>query len=122
MAENKKIKRIKLSDTIYDLSVDTDETLSTESTNAVQNKVVTAKFNEVNDTINTKQNKLTSNYNIMYGITFIGTGEEYKAANAAGEIPEGAIIVITDGDLPTTGGTSAVLGTAILGTMILGQS
>lgn len=117
MAENKKIKRIKLSDTIYDLSVDTDETLSTESTNAVQNKVVTAKFNEVNDT---KQDKLTSNYNIMYGITFIGTGEEYKAANAAGEIPEGAIIVITDGDLPTTDETSAVLGIAILDTMILG--
>ena len=48
---------------------------------------------------------------------FVGTWAEYYAANAAGEIPEGMVILITDED---DAGTVAILGQAILGEMLLG--
>ena len=48
---------------------------------------------------------------------FVGTWDEYNAADKAGEIAVGMIVVITDeGDYIT----SAILGEAILGQMILG--
>lgn len=48
---------------------------------------------------------------------FAGTWAEYYAANAAGEIPEGMVILITDEE---DAGTVALLGQAILGQMLLG--
>ena len=48
---------------------------------------------------------------------FVGTSDEYNAANDQGVIPVGALIIITDeGDEE-----SAILGQAILGQMILGN-
>lgn len=49
---------------------------------------------------------------------FVGTGEAYKTANAAGLIPIGAIVIITD-DEDDTSSTTSALGYAILGQMIL---
>lgn len=58
---------------------------------------------------------------------FVGTDAEYKAADAAGLVPIGTIVIITDdengtsSDDPTnSGGTSPKLGEGILGLMILG--
>lgn len=53
---------------------------------------------------------------------FIGTKEEYNKEYALGNIPVGCMVLITDesvSDLPT-GNISSILGTAILGSMILG--
>lgn len=72
--------------------------------------------------LDTKQEVVTPGYNIMYGITFVGTNDQYAAANAAGVIPVGSIVVITDGMADTGTSTTAKLGTAVLGTMVLGQS
>lgn len=52
---------------------------------------------------------------------FIGTYDEYTAAYDNGLIAVGTIVLITDDDEETSGTTTAKLGTAILGTMILGQ-
>lgn len=59
------------------------------------------------------------------GHLFVGTRAEYEAA--ASSIPIGAMVVITDESdvvLPDVEDTSsiAILGTALLGSMILGQS
>lgn len=57
---------------------------------------------------------------------FIGTTAEYNAANENGEIAVGSIVIITDDESSSGGGTtdtdstSAVLGVAVLGQMILG--
>ena len=53
---------------------------------------------------------------------FVGTRAEYETKDAAGEIAIGTIVIITDDNGVTTGGsTSATLGQAILGYMKLGQ-
>lgn len=63
----------------------------------------------------------------VYGIgpsrLFVGTQDEYYAAVAAKQIPYGTIVIIDEPepDLPTTSETTAVLGLAVLGKMILGQ-
>ena len=65
------------------------------------------------------------------GKIFVGTYEEYNAANAAGNIPIGCVVILTDdssgngsggsGDSSdTTSPTNAVLGYAVLGQMVLG--
>lgn len=53
---------------------------------------------------------------------FVGTNDEYKAADAAGLVPLGTIVIITDDETGTaaSGGTSPILGEGILGLMILG--
>ena len=48
---------------------------------------------------------------------FIGTYEEYETAYANGKIPINALVVITDDEISST---TAQLGYAILGQMILG--
>ena len=55
--------------------------------------------------------------------TFVGTREEYDIANFAGQIPSGALVLITDEEeeIPNSSVTTAVLGTATLGSMILGH-
>lgn len=52
---------------------------------------------------------------------FIGTEDEYFAAVASKQIPYGTIVIIEEPDLPTTAETTAILGLAVLGKMILGQ-
>jgi hypothetical protein len=54
---------------------------------------------------------------------FIGTEDEYNAAYAEGKIAMGALVIILDGSETEEGGAtiSALLGTAILGQMLLGQ-
>jgi hypothetical protein len=54
---------------------------------------------------------------------FIGTEEEYNTAYAEGKIAMGALVIILDGSETEEGGAtiSALLGTAILGQMLLGQ-
>ena len=52
---------------------------------------------------------------------FIGTTAEYEAANTAGTIPVGTIVIITDDGDSSDDITTAVLGTAKLGYMILGN-
>lgn len=60
---------------------------------------------------------------------FIGTYAEYEAANTDGEIPVGALVIITDDETSGSGGssgdssstsTSSLLGTGVLGYMVLG--
>lgn len=53
---------------------------------------------------------------------FVGTNDEYNAADAAGLVPLGTIVIITDDETGTaaSGGTSSKLGEGILGLMILG--
>lgn len=63
------------------------------------------------------------------GRVFVGTRAEYEAAAAT--IPVGAMVIITDEsdvvippivEKPETDSTIAILGTSILGQMILGRS
>ena len=67
--------------------------------------------------------RLTTAFN-NFIITFVGTREEYEAANTAGQIPSGILVIITDEEeeIPNSSATTAVLGTATLGSMILGQA
>ena len=53
---------------------------------------------------------------------FVGTMAEYQTANAAGNIPVGCIVYITDDSVDTesSDATSAILGVAVLDSMILG--
>lgn len=84
------------------------------------------------------QDKLVAGYNITIdpntnvissggggGITnFVGTMEEYDIANSAGQIPSGILVIITDEEeeIPNSSVLTAVLGTATLGSMILGHA
>lgn len=49
---------------------------------------------------------------------FVGSRAEYDAAWAAGNIAVGAIVIITDDDMAI--GSSSLLGTGVLGKLILG--
>lgn len=51
---------------------------------------------------------------------FIGTQEEYEAAYNEGKIPAGTIVIIED-NTAAGGATTAKLGVAVLGQMILGK-
>ena len=57
---------------------------------------------------------------------FVGETAEY--ATIADKLDVGALVILTDGvggvspDLPNAGGTTAKLGQAVLGTMVLGQA
>lgn len=73
-----------------------------------------SKFNPLNGTA-------TSINNEAYATKFIGTEAEYKTAYSLGQILVGTLVIIEDGDSVTEdNSTSAVLGKAILGQMILG--
>lgn len=52
---------------------------------------------------------------------FVGTQSQYQEANAKGEIPINAIVIITDDENDAAAGTFAILGQGVLGQMILGQ-
>jgi hypothetical protein len=52
---------------------------------------------------------------------FIGTQEDYDAANSAGKIKTGSLVIILDPDELEKSTVTALLGTGILGKMILGQ-
>lgn len=51
---------------------------------------------------------------------FVGTMEQYNEVRAAGKIPTGAIVIIID-EHELSNSTTAILGRAILGKMILGR-
>lgn len=55
---------------------------------------------------------------------FIGTTEQYKAADEAGQVAVGTLVIITDDNGASSGGdnTTSKLGEAILGYMILGNT
>jgi hypothetical protein len=52
---------------------------------------------------------------------FIGTQEEYDTANSAGKIKTGSLVIILDPNELEESAVAALLGTGILGKMILGQ-
>jgi hypothetical protein len=52
---------------------------------------------------------------------FIGTQEEYDIAYAEGKIAVGALVIILD-ENEANGGTTAMLGKAIIGTLLLGRA
>jgi hypothetical protein len=52
---------------------------------------------------------------------FIGTQEDYDAANNAGKIKTGSLVIILDPNELEDSTVTALLGTGILGKMILGQ-
>ena len=52
---------------------------------------------------------------------FIGTQEDYDAANSAGKIKTGSLVIILDPNELEESTVTALLGTAILGQMLLGQ-
>lgn len=60
---------------------------------------------------------------VIQSRVFVGTREEYDTAYGEGKIAMGALIIILDGRETEEGGAtiSALLGTAILGQMLLGQ-
>lgn len=59
---------------------------------------------------------------IIHNPIWSGTYAEYQVADAAGLIAIGTIVCITDDDSAASGATTAVLGTAVLGAMVLGQT
>ena len=70
-----------------------------------------------------RANGLTGSFNT----TFVGTREQYDSEYAAGNIPVGTIVIITDEEDDTdddatenAGVSSSILGTGVLGYMILG--
>lgn len=64
--------------------------------------------NELNDAVNSK--------------IFIGTQSEYETAYAAGKISVGALVIILGDDETNTSATTAMLGKAIIGTLLLGKA
>lgn len=52
---------------------------------------------------------------------FIGTQENYDTANSAGKIKTGSLVIILDPNELEGSTVTALLGTGILGKMILGQ-
>jgi hypothetical protein len=59
---------------------------------------------------------------VIQSKVFVGTRNEYDTAYAEGKIAMGALVIILDGSEIEGGSTiSALLGTAILGQMLLGQ-
>ena len=60
---------------------------------------------------------------VLQSRVFVGTQEEYDTAYAEGKIVIGALVIILDGSETEEGGAtiSALLGTAILGQMLLGN-
>ena len=83
-------------------------------------------MNTTTDTIAGKVDENTTSIATMQSKLFIGTYAEYEIAYAAGAIALGALVVITDDqtssdeDEDASSSTSAVLGVAVLGKMILG--
>lgn len=57
----------------------------------------------------------------LEGKLFVGTKSEYDVANAEGKVKVGALVIILDGS-EDANDTIALLGTATLGRMILGNS
>lgn len=67
-------------------------------------------------------------YGIGHSRLFIGSQSEYELKATSGQIPYGTIVIIEEPELPdvpeedvTTAETTAILGLAVLGKMILGQ-
>lgn len=58
--------------------------------------------------------------NLESKTVFIGTMDQYETMDAEGKIPEGTLVFIVDDAVLASDGTSAVLGEAILGKLILG--
>lgn len=73
--------------------------------------------------INEILEKVQDNIEDISAKVFIGTQSEYDIAYANGKIGVGALVIILDGSETEEGGAtiSALLGTAILGQMLLGQ-
>ena len=72
----------KLKQFVLDNKVKVDDKLSSTSSNPVENSVITAKLDEMQDEYE--------------GLIWCGTHEEYKKALANGEIKTGTLINITD--------------------------
>ena len=89
---------------------------------ALANEKVDQALQETASNKNEIENLTTAFNNFM--ITFVGTRAEYEAANGAGRIPSGILVIITDEEeeIPGSSATTARLGTATLGSMILGQA
>ena len=85
-----------------------DDTLSSTSINPVQNKVVNEALTAAREYTDIKTSSLI----------FVGTYAEYEAANAKEQIPINTLVIIIDDE--TSSSTTAMLGYAILGKMILG--
>jgi hypothetical protein len=88
----------------------------------LRSQVITDITNNGSEVSFTK-NGQTSSFNT----TFVGTREAYNAAYAAGHIPVGTIVIITDeddeddnGNTGDSGATSPILGQGVLGYLILG--
>lgn len=109
---NKKIKKINLGGVIYDL---TDA--------EAQRKLVTGEGISINDTTN--EISLVQEYLInkiletQAKTLFVGTMEEYNTADAAGKIPIGCLVFITNESVATSDASSPILGKGVLGSLIL---
>ena len=82
-----------------------------------------AEISNLGSVINyTRANGLTGSFNT----TFVGTRAQYNTEYAAGNIPVGTIVIITDedddvnGDAENAEASSSMLGAGVLGYMVLG--
>lgn len=109
---NKKIKKINLGGVIYDLT-DIE----------AQRKLVAGEGISINDTTN--EISLVQEYLINKMLEtqaktlFVGTMEDYNTADAAGKIPVGCLVFITDDYITTGGSSSSILGTGVLDSLVL---
>jgi predicted fused transcriptional regulator/phosphomethylpyrimidine kinase len=60
--------------------------------------------------------------NTINSKVFIGTQEEYDIAYAEGKIGMGALVIILDENEANSDATTAMLGKAIIGTLLLGRA
>lgn len=107
---------------IEDYTVDSE--LSATSKNPVQNKVVN---DSLSTTLDTAKGYTDTK---VASMVFIGTYAEYQTAYANGQIPINSFVILTDEEGGSSGGnesggestdsTTAMLGYAILGQMVLG--
>ena len=72
----------KLKQFVLDNKVEVDDTLSSTSTNPVQNKIIVDKLSQMEDEVNT--------------MIWSGTQAEYEEALAQGLIKDGTLVNITD--------------------------
>lgn len=68
------------------------------------------------------EKKITETVQYCDSKVFIGTQEEYNIAYAEGKVAVGALVIILDENEVNSDATTAMLGKAIIGTLLLGRA
>lgn len=113
-----------LNDTLVNLMTDINDKATKEYVNSTVDELRDEHIDDIQNLQNDMQNLqngIKDHKHSLSNITdfFMGSYKEYETAYAAGSIPVGALVIITD-DNESDDATSPILGTGKLDSMILG--